>query len=1771
MTIPLRTLNLTLFFLAATFSGVHAQTCQAGFSYVLNGLSVQFTQESTASSTITGFLWDFGDGASSTLANPEHTYTDSEDLMVCLTITTADGCTDQFCAEVEPCQLNLTVSVGDCNTNGEIPLGINITDVFGNAREINISIDGVLLPGSPFLIDNDLPVFTNALINGDGLVHTISVVSTHNAACTASYTFTAPDCASSCFLSGLNVAIAQGAIKTVNVGSNFFNPVNTTIEVGELVRFNWTTGGHTSTSDATSGPDSWNSGLLGAGATYDVRIKNPGIHPYYCIPHGGPGGVGMSGMIVANCPNGNNFTLQITFNTTQAGAQGYNFRIDGVLQPGSPFAYNGTGLQSLSATMAGDGQDHTFEIADAGDPGCSQIRTFTAPDCGAAPTCSMSVSAQQNGGCNVANQIEVSVQINSVNGGAAGFEVLFDGVASGGPYVYSATGVTTVSIFVPGDGQSHTISARDLNTPTCEGSTLFVAPDCSTPCNLGNITAATGGGITHIVEVQDFQFVPQNLTIAAGDRVEWHWTGSVAHTSTSDAATGADSWNSDLLHHGATYLSPVLSAGIHPYYCIPHGAPGGIGMTGVITVQANCANGQVPIALSFTESGGGFGGFQVWVDSVAAGTFAYAASGFDTINVLVPGDGMPHTLLVQDAENPDCSASVAITTPDCNASTCRLTLQAQENGPCDTLLQLPVEVLITDLGGGEGGFILFADSVLVDTFLYGANDSTLVSLLLPGDGLPHIFFAADLSDSMCIASDTLTTPNCMLPCQLSNLLLASGGGGDPVIHTVEVVDFSFIPNHINVQVGDIVRFIWNGHVQHTTTSDAITGPDVWNSGLLGHGSVFDVTITSEGVHPYYCIPHGAPGGIGMAGDITATPPCQDGMVSVAVSFDATMGSSQGYEVFVDGVQTGGPFAYNDPNGSNQTTVMVAGDGLTHNISLQDVDGAECGISADIQTPNCAGGCNIANLDIQFPDTTCNNGMIPASLSFTAAGSGDQGYHVFIDGILEAGSPHDYTPGGFNTLDFQINGDGGMHALRIEDVGNTTCIADTIFHAPQCPDACQIRLSTEMVGTCNGEGLVSYQIMVMASNVGSNGFNFFVDNLPLAGNPFPYGAGGISLVDIVLPGDGQIHLIAVADASQGSCSASASIQSLNCGIGCNLVVNAVQSGACNTVDQVPFNVMVQATTPGNEGFELLIDGVPDPGSPFVYQANGLTTVAVLLPGDGLAHSLQVIDVAFANCRDSVIVHTPLCGANCAMGNFSIAYNVPQTFTVEVRDFNFFPNDLTVSVGDTVRFLWTGQIPHTTTSDVLGGPDSWNSGLLGQGSVYDLVIESTGNHPYYCIPHGSPGGIGMSGIIRVQNPCDDGRLSVRVTFSAINGSFEGYSVYLDDDEFITSGLYQPSGTNQVVFTVPGDGALHHVLIQDATDPDCQLHEHFDMPDCGDPCFGFEAQFAYQINYQTLEVQFTDASAGMPQTWMWAFGDGQTSTEANPVHTFEPGAYPVCLAIENDDLGCVNVFCDTLYLNLVVCEPSFVLEHDGLTVFFKDHSQTSQPINNWIWTLGNGQQIVGEANPSFTYTSLGIYQICLTIETDSCTATVCQQIDLSNPCLAFTPDFSYAIDLEHFSVQFADQTAGSPHRWLWGFGDGVTSDLQNPNHTYSHEGVYNICLLVQDTINGCNKAHCELLYLGVTGTHSPDMATSELLIFPNPASTNSTQWWVKGLDASDHNRSIDYRIMDLSGRLFQKGLVPGSEQMALPVFSPAPPGVYFIEIRSEKRIYRGKLIVQ
>lgn len=135
----------------------------------------------------------------------------------------------------------------------------------------------------------------------------------------------------------------------------------------------------------------------------------------------------------------------------------------------------------------------------------------------------------------------------------------------------------------------------------------------------------------------------------------------------------------------------------------------------------------------------------------------------------------------------------------------------------------------------------------------------------------------------------------------------------------------------------------------------------------------------------------------------------------------------------------------------------------------------------------------------------------------------------------------------------------------------------------------------------------------------------------------------------------------------------------------------------------------------------------------------------------------------------------------------------------------------------------------------------------------------------------------------------------------------------------------------------------------------------------------------------VAFTDASTGPVSTYEWTFGDGASSTEANPSHTYaSSGDYEVCLIVGGCDTP------DTLCATITVCDAGisdFTYVIDGLTATFTNESDGA--IVSYAWDFGDGASS-SEENPVHTYAEDGEYAVCLIISNDcSVLDTMCQTI--------------------------------------------------------------------------------------------------------------------------------------------------------------------------------------
>ncbi len=245
---------------------------------------------------------------------------------------------------------------------------------------------------------------------------------------------------------------------------------------------------------------------------------------------------------------------------------------------------------------------------------------------------------------------------------------------------------------------------------------------------------------------------------------------------------------------------------------------------------------------------------------------------------------------------------------------------------------------------------------------------------------------------------------------------------------------------------------------------------------------------------------------------------------------------------------------------------------------------------------------------------------------------------------------------------------------------------------------------------------------------------------------------------------------------------------------------------------------------------------------------------------------------------------------------------------------------------------------------------------------------------------------------------------------------------------------------------------------------------------------------IGCSPLELEFANNSLGLPDTYDWDFGDGTTSNTDDPLftHQYTTGAndttYTIELIVANECGADTAYHTITVLPNQVTAffntdAPSGCVPH---TVNF---TQFSSGGTFSSWDFGDGN-VSTDPNPSHTFTDAGTYTVYLYVN-DGCgydTATVDITV-FPSPNVAFSsePD-SVCIDVPFTFTNLSTGLASCS----WDFGDGGSSTLFDPEHSYSATGVYNVTLTGVSQTNGCTASV----------THPVVVSTNAVAAFtPNP----------------------------------------------------------------------------
>jgi PKD repeat protein len=289
--------------------------------------------------------------------------------------------------------------------------------------------------------------------------------------------------------------------------------------------------------------------------------------------------------------------------------------------------------------------------------------------------------------------------------------------------------------------------------------------------------------------------------------------------------------------------------------------------------------------------------------------------------------------------------------------------------------------------------------------------------------------------------------------------------------------------------------------------------------------------------------------------------------------------------------------------------------------------------------------------------------------------------------------------------------------------------------------------------------------------------------------------------------------------------------------------------------------------------------------------------------------------------------------------------------------------------------------------------------------------------------------------------------------------------------------------------------------------------------------KADFGIQpIGCSPFTPTLANTSYGSPTTFLWNFGNGQTSAQQSPVAptyvntTRRDSVYTLSLKVTN--------VCGTDSVKKSIT----VKANDVFAKFFTNINQGCQPLTvdffnisspgvEIIWDFGDGTSAYAD-QVSHEYDSAGVFRVKLlaigSCGRDSFFATV-------NVFNKPKPGFDVLTPCVNSNAQFVNTTTGG-NSYVWDFGDGTTpSTRPNPTHVYSAIGVYNVKLIVANS-SPCVDSITKQIRVSELPTAdfsvvNPQDCEQEPTVFLNSSSNASAFLWYLGNGETSTNGGLSY----------------------------------------------------
>ena len=1082
-----------------------------------------------------------------------------------------------------------------------------------------------------------------------------------------------------------------------------------------------------------------------------------------------------------------------------------------------------------------------------------------------------------------------SVVVRDATESIGSVDIFVDGYKANTEPLTFTEGLVNYDVTIDGDGKKHRIAVHPEGMEECNIWKDVISPDCYKDCQILDLEAIPVGTSVHTIRVEANRFSPKDAHVKLGDKVVFKWF-SDGQSSTAANQSQSDAWDSGVQDFG--YEMPVYlrNPGVTNYYnkTLPN-------MTGRIT--ATCPdNNENLFLITFKNRKVYNEGFDLYIDGFKMNEepYAYSTYGVTSLNMMIPGDGLNHKIMVKDRFS-GCSIESTLGAIKCgSAFDCKLRLKRKQLTRCvDGYVDY--EISVEALSAHTDRVALYNGADSIGEFnLTGREDKMIYSF--PGDGIIDTLIAFSIDDPTCRDSLIFNQPDCFAPCSISDLKFSASGET-----FVFDVDRSASYSDLTVtEVGDEILLAWPDEneflgVRIYDRDSAL----FYDSGLLIQGNVEEPPLLRTGLNRLEM--YDAQGHVFFDTRIFVIGTNAANELTIQYSFEDISGSENGYDLFVnDEKYNDSPLAY-QVTMPNEGEFTISGDDEYKTITIRDRKTLSCLLEEQVFIPNATPLDCEAELTLTPQDSCYNGDLIFMDLEFHHPSPLGSTVTLFKNDQPLSYTPFQYDQDGKVRFSEYIPADGSTYTYTYKDEIDYSCREEIIYTSPVCetpPTYESLKVeqvdATYMInnpGTpqeyygCK-DSLAYFAVSFWERYSDSEKYYVFVDER-YQGTYDLVPGDTLNRIFIRLYGDSKDHVISIEDVWDLDAKVQQEFTAPRCYNPCKIVFDEIQPYTCE--NQIATQAIVLDSTFNADKIYVLVDGQE---TEYILEPD---TLFFQVKADGLEHTVEVGSTKDGDehCYDSMTFTADYC-LDC---HLSATANI-------VQDCN-----------DADSLVYRIQInpEFKGRTEITFRGETFTINTVQQGRIFDISTLGDGH------------------LKRMQfQSLEDPFCAYTLEFETKDCSpiicepdfefrFDGYEISLFDksesseevkhSRWDIGGFVSFNDLDEVKYTF--DSVATYSICRYIKTDSCENIKCRDIT-VPDPCYDFKTGFEYSMSNDTVFLHgFVN---GEYNEMLFDLGDGSKYEQEDIVHIYkEAGVYDVCLFAANTSLDCYDQYCEPINVTM------------------------------------------------------------------------------------------------------------------------------------------------------------------------------------------------------------------------------------------------------------------